>query len=304
MGATTAPDAHAHGYRMPPARAFVIFGAIALVVLVIGSYDRHWAWTGFTDNDTLWEWLKLLLLPIAIAALPIWLTEREFLDPRIRVGLVVATLAFVVLVPLGYLIPWPWTGFRGNALWDWLNLLLLPFVIVTVRRWSDIRPRLGKRHVVVVTVLFWILVGLVLAGYLVPWAWTGFTGNTLWDWIDLALAPLVLPLVLVPMSVDVLKTGVDPRVEHPQRALNDAVATAMVKGPSAGLEALEPLEERLADDPKYHAARAHLLEMSGEHEKARADYQAAATRAADPSQEEYLRKREARLRAGPERAAT
>ena len=33
---------------------------------------------------------------------------------------------------------------------------------------------------------------LVLAGYLVPWAWTGFTGNTLWDWLSLALLPLVL----------------------------------------------------------------------------------------------------------------
>jgi predicted RNA polymerase sigma factor len=106
------------------------------------------------------------------------------------------------------------------------------------------------------------------------------------------------------MSVDIIRTGVDERLEHPQRALNDAVATAMVNGPSAGLAALEPLEERLADDPRYHAARAHLREMAGEHEKAGSDYQVAASRATSPSQEEYLRKREACLRPGPQRAGS
>ena len=33
---------------------------------------------------------------------------------------------------------------------------------------------------------------VVLAGYVVPLAWTGFPGNTLWDWLQLVLLPLVV----------------------------------------------------------------------------------------------------------------
>jgi hypothetical protein len=30
------------------------------------------------------------------------------------------------VVILGYAVPWGWTGFRGNTLWDWFNLVFLP----------------------------------------------------------------------------------------------------------------------------------------------------------------------------------
>jgi hypothetical protein len=33
---------------------------------------------------------------------------------------------------LGYTIPWSWTGFRGNTVWDWLNLLFLPLLLPTL----------------------------------------------------------------------------------------------------------------------------------------------------------------------------
>jgi hypothetical protein len=43
-----------------------------------------------------------------------------------------------------------------------------------------------------------MLFGLVvLTGYLFDWTWTGFTGNTLWDWLGLFLVPFLLPLVLL-----------------------------------------------------------------------------------------------------------
>lgn len=45
---------------------------------------------------------------------------------------------------------------------------------------------------------------LVLAGYLVPWPWTGFTGNTAWDWIKLLLLPVLIPTVVLPRLLDVL----------------------------------------------------------------------------------------------------
>ena len=39
----------------------------------------------------------------------------------------------------------------------------------------------------------------VLAGYLARWRWTGFTGNTAWDWLHLLLLPLLVPAVIVPL---------------------------------------------------------------------------------------------------------
>jgi hypothetical protein len=43
-----------------------------------------------------------------------------------------------------------------------------------------------------------VFLGLVLAGYLAKWRWTGFTGNTVWDWLHLLLLPLLVPVVIVP----------------------------------------------------------------------------------------------------------
>jgi hypothetical protein len=44
-----------------------------------------------------------------------------------------------------------------------------------------------------------VFVALVLAGYLAHWRWTGFTGNTAWDWLHLLLLPLLVPAVIVPL---------------------------------------------------------------------------------------------------------
>jgi hypothetical protein len=72
----------------------------------------------------------------------------------------VVLAVFVLVVVLGYAVPWGWTGFTGNTLWDWFGLLFLPL-------------SLGK------------------------WRWTGFTGNTLWDWMNLSPLPLLLPTVIL-----------------------------------------------------------------------------------------------------------
>ena len=56
---------------------------------------------------------------------------------------------------------------------------------------------------------------LVLAGYLVPWAWTGFTGNTAWDWIKLLLLPLLLPTVVLPRVHDLTEEWIAPRSQVP-----------------------------------------------------------------------------------------
>lgn len=64
----------------------------------------------------------------------------------------------------------------------------------------------------------------------------------------------------------------------PVVALNHAVAVAMARGPAAGLHLLDALaaDARIGDDPRWYAARAHLLERSGELTEAREAYAHAA----------------------------
>ncbi len=79
--------------------------------------------------------------------------------------------------------------------------------------------------------------------------------------------------------------------------LNHAVATAMVRGPSAGLELLDCLEREghLAGHHRFYAVRAHLREMAGDTGQAVADYSAAADRTSSQPERIYLLARAARL---------
>ncbi len=93
------------------------------------------------------------------------------------------------------------------------------------------------------------------------------------------------------------------RLDHnPMVALNHAVAVAMAQGPEAGLELLAALgsDSRVNDDRRFHAVRAHLLEMSGDRDGAHASYEAAARRATNLQQQRYLHAQAARLDAPTE----
>ncbi len=85
--------------------------------------------------------------------------------------------------------------------------------------------------------------------------------------------------------------------DNPVVALNHAVAVAMVHGARAGLDLLEEIkaDERIAEDHRLHAVRAHLLEMTGDRPAARDSYQAAAQRTTSLPQQRYLHARAARL---------
>jgi RNA polymerase sigma factor (sigma-70 family) len=85
--------------------------------------------------------------------------------------------------------------------------------------------------------------------------------------------------------------------DNPMVALNHAVAVSMVDGPRAGLAMVEVLEsdERLAEDHRLYAVRAHLLERDGDPVAARAAYLAAAQRTASLPQQRYLHAQAARL---------
>ena len=83
----------------------------------------------------------------------------------------------------------------------------------------------------------------------------------------------------------------------PMVTLNHAIAAAMVKGPSQGLELLKPLDNdnRLAGHHRLSSVRAHLLEMLGQHETAVAQYRIAASRTTSIPEQNYLMARAARL---------
>jgi RNA polymerase sigma factor (sigma-70 family) len=79
--------------------------------------------------------------------------------------------------------------------------------------------------------------------------------------------------------------------------LNQAVAVAMVRGPEAGLDLLARLagDERMAGNHRLHAVRAHLLEMAGDRDAARASYRMAARLTTSRPEQLYLEVRATRL---------
>ena len=107
----------------------------AVAVLLVGGYALRWSWTGSTANNQVWDWMQLLLLPVALATFPLWLRFSEFMSPVRRRMLGAAVIVFALFVLIGYLNPLAWTGFRGQTLWSWLTLIILPVSIVTVRVW-------------------------------------------------------------------------------------------------------------------------------------------------------------------------
>jgi RNA polymerase sigma-70 factor (ECF subfamily) len=84
----------------------------------------------------------------------------------------------------------------------------------------------------------------------------------------------------------------------PVVALNRAVAVAEVRGPEAGLAALDAIasDRRLADYQPYWAARADLLAQSGDSAAADAAYERAIGLESDPAVRRFLARRRAALR--------
>ena len=83
----------------------------------------------------------------------------------------------------------------------------------------------------------------------------------------------------------------------PMVTLNRIVAVAMVHGPAAGLDQLAAAESdaALAGHHRVDAVRAHLLEMAGDREAARAAYRVAARHTLSVPEQRYLESRAARL---------
>jgi RNA polymerase sigma factor (sigma-70 family) len=84
---------------------------------------------------------------------------------------------------------------------------------------------------------------------------------------------------------------------NPMVTLNHAVAVAMVDGPDAGLALLAPLDDdaRVAGHHRLASVRAHLLELAGDEDAARAGYRRAARSTTSLPERRYLEDRAARL---------
>jgi RNA polymerase sigma factor (sigma-70 family) len=91
-------------------------------------------------------------------------------------------------------------------------------------------------------------------------------------------------------QIKILYGMLSDRAPSPVVTLNEAVAVAMVDGPTAGLDLLEPLlrDHQLQRHHRLHAVRAHLFEMDGRVEEARASYALAARLATSIPEQRYL----------------
>lgn len=119
-----------HRTIRPRRKLLMLVLAVGFVGFVVVGYAVPLTWTGFTGN-TLWDWLSLLLLPIAIASVRFLRAERTITRRHYVVGAVLL-VGLGLLIAGGYLGPWAWTGFTGNTVIDWIQLLVLPVLFPTV----------------------------------------------------------------------------------------------------------------------------------------------------------------------------
>jgi RNA polymerase sigma factor (sigma-70 family) len=94
-----------------------------------------------------------------------------------------------------------------------------------------------------------------------------------------------------------LYTVLERVAPNPAVTLNRAVAVAEVHGPTAGLALLDTVaaDGRIAVSHHLVSVRAHLLELAGDHDAARAGYREAARRTTSEPERRHLLTRAARL---------
>jgi len=114
---------------------------------------------------------------------------------------IVLVVVFVILLAVAlvgsYAFGWTWTGFKKKgSLWDWLNLLILPVVVTILPLWFATYRKWPVRWIILLVVALVTLAVLAVGGYTLNWTWTGFEGNTFWDWLNLLLVPCILPVII------------------------------------------------------------------------------------------------------------
>ncbi|MDP9075541.1 MAG: hypothetical protein M3N98_15515, partial [Actinomycetota bacterium] len=159
-------------------RLFVVLGlAVVAVTILLATYGRNWAWTGFGRNETVWDWLQLLAQPLALIIVVIQVVSPP--DPRrLAAGLALIAVGLAVLMVGGYALGWSWTGFGEYRLWDWLHLLVLPLMLVLLPVWLRAGAHLGRAVRWLLSSVGVVLLGAFVGGYAFGWPWTGCVGKT------------------------------------------------------------------------------------------------------------------------------
>lgn len=96
---------------------------------------------------------------------------------------------------------------------------------------------------------------------------------------------------------DLVALSDDPDHDDPAAVLNRAVAVGHVSGPDAGLRETDRVQAALGDRDQWHAVRAYLHELAGNHTAAAIAYATAAQHTTDLTQRTHLIHRAARARA-------
>jgi hypothetical protein len=197
-------DKRADGKKLRRDIAYVV--AAVVVVALWGGYSRGWRWTGFQTNGQLWDWLNLLLLPVVTASIPLWIQYRRYMGRARTAAYGAFLIAWTGFVIAAYVIPLRWTGFRGQTLWDWFELLLLPTAVACTMALTSMRVRPTQvlrsmrpyqQLILAALAAGWVVT--IIGGYTLGWRWTGYAENdTLWDWLQLLLLPLLFPTVILP----------------------------------------------------------------------------------------------------------
>src|SRR5216684_133250 len=78
-------------------RRLLVEGVVVFAVFVTASYLFNWTWTGFPESRV-WDWLNLLIRPVALTAAAIWFTSHPKWHREWTVPLVVGVVAFVLFV--------------------------------------------------------------------------------------------------------------------------------------------------------------------------------------------------------------
>jgi hypothetical protein len=69
----------------------------------------------------------------------------------------------------------------------------------------------------------------LIGGYGLDWAWTGYPGNTLWEWVQLLLAPVAISTFLVP---ELIKLTAGKAAQEAQARLDSAGPSPALPGAS------------------------------------------------------------------------
>ncbi len=117
------------------------------------------------------------------------------------VAIIIAVALLIIFAFGGYYLGWKWTGFGNNTLWDWLQLLVLPITLSGVSLWFSAHPQWRREWTWILALLGFVFLVLVFGGYFLGWSWTGFHGDTLWDWLKLLLLPVVLTAATVSYTI-------------------------------------------------------------------------------------------------------